>query len=62
MPTALLEQTPIDYTTTKELTLDAVGAQRQLKVPCGYEIVAKSDSGSVMISALIEYETDACEL
>lgn len=51
---------PVNFITTKPLLLDALGAQRQMRVPCGYELVGMSADKPLVISVLIEYEAPEC--
>jgi hypothetical protein len=46
---------PPDFESTEALDISAVGARRQIVVPCGYEIAARGNGMSARVGILAKY-------
>lgn len=51
---------PQVYETTAPLELGVPGAQRELVVPCGFEVVGSCTGGALNLDAFVRYEEGPC--
>lgn len=52
---------PVEYQETALLELGVEGAMRKMIVPCGFEVVARSEAGPVSLDVQIRFDDTPCQ-